>query len=223
MSPSVCFSNDHYTRTGSPPSGSYISRSVIATTSDSAASSTASTDVGSDPSSDSPAGLQLFVDLSSYPLQQLPSSDPSAPRFTAHQHPMVFHPRLLKIALLTASTTSFAAPNCRLLSSPACKPLTFSNADRYEACYGAMRDEIQALRSNNTWSLVHFIPSMNVIGCRWVYKIKHHVDGSVERYKTCLVARGFTQHEGIDYSETFSPIVKHATVILVFSIAVSCN
>jgi histone deacetylase 1/2 len=86
-----------------------------------------------------------------------------------------------------------------------------------------MHDKIQALRSNNTWSLVHFIPSMNVIGCRWVYKIKHHVDGSVGRYKACLMARGFTQHEGIDYSETFSPVVKHATIILVFSIAVSCN
>jgi hypothetical protein len=56
-----------------------------------------------------------------------------------------------------------------------------------------------------------------------VYRIKFYVDGSVERYKARLVARGFTQQEGIDYSETFSPVVKHATVILVFSIAVSHN
>jgi histone deacetylase 1/2 len=64
---------------------------------------------------------------------------------------------------------------------------------------------------------------MNVVGSRWVYRIKHHVDGSIKRYKTRLVARGFTQQEGIDYSETFNPVVKPVTVRLVFSIAVSCN
>jgi hypothetical protein len=64
---------------------------------------------------------------------------------------------------------------------------------------------------------------MNVVGSRWVYRIKHHVDGNIKRYKTRLVARGFTQQEGIDYSETFNPVVKLVTVRLVFSIAVSCN
>jgi histone deacetylase 1/2 len=56
-----------------------------------------------------------------------------------------------------------------------------------------------------------------------VYRIKRHVDGNIERYKACLVARGFTQQEGIDYSETLSPDIKQATVRLVFSIAVSRN
>jgi hypothetical protein len=58
---------------------------------------------------------------------------------------------------------------------------------------------------------------------RWVYDIKRRVDGSIERYKARLVARGFTQHKDIDYSETFSPVIKQATIRLVFSIAVSCN
>ena len=87
--------------------------------------------------------------------------------------------------------------------------------------HNAMCDEIAALRENHTWSLVPFDPSMNVVGSRWVYRIKHGVNGSIERYKARLVARGFTQQEGIDYSKTFSPVIKQATIRLVFSIAVS--
>ena len=68
-----------------------------------------------------------------------------------------------------------------------------------------------------------FHPSMNVVGSRWVYKIKRRSDGSIERYKARLVARGFTQQEGIDYFETFSPVTKQANVRLVFSIAVLCG
>jgi hypothetical protein len=56
-----------------------------------------------------------------------------------------------------------------------------------------------------------------------VYRIKRRVDGSIERYKARLVARGFTQQEGINYSETFNPVIKQATVIFIFSIAVSRN
>jgi hypothetical protein len=64
---------------------------------------------------------------------------------------------------------------------------------------------------------------MNIVGSRWVYRIKRRVDDSIEHYKMRLVARGFTQQEGIDYSETFNPVIKQATIQLVFSIAVSRN
>jgi len=107
------------------------------------------------------------------------------------------------------------------LHSPSSEPFAFSDADRYTVWHDAMCDEIAVLRSNRTWSLVPFHSSMNVVGSKWVYRIKRCVDGSIERYKAHLVARGFTQHEGIDYSETFSPVIKQATVRLVFSIAIS--
>jgi hypothetical protein len=61
----------------------------------------------------------------------------------------------------------------------------------------------------------------NIVSCRWIYKIKRKADGTIERYKAYLVAKGFHQQEGIDFSETFSPIIKHATIRLVISLAVT--
>jgi hypothetical protein len=83
-----------------------------------------------------------------------------------------------------------------------------------------MQEEIRALHSNHTWSLLPSHPSMNMIGSRWVYKIKRHADGRIDQYKAQLVARGFSQQEGIDYLETFSPVVKPTTVCLVLTIVV---
>ena len=134
---------------------------------------------------------------------------------------MVLRPRLPKKALTTTTEATSVASFSRVASPPSHEPLIFHDANRYEVWYNAMREEIQALGANRTWTLVSFHPSINVVGSRWVYKIKRKSDDSIERYKACLVARGFTQQEGIDYSETFSPVIKQATVRLVFSIAVS--
>jgi Reverse transcriptase (RNA-dependent DNA polymerase) len=64
---------------------------------------------------------------------------------------------------------------------------------------------------------------MNIMGCKWVFKTKHCSDGSVERYKTCLVANGYTQQEGLDYIDTFSPMIKPSTIRLVLSLIVTHN
>ena len=85
----------------------------------------------------------------------------------------------------------------------------------------AMLDEINALIDNHTWDLVPRPPNVNVIRSMWVFRHKRNSDGSFERYKARLVANGKTQQPGIDCDETFSPVVKPATIRTVLSIAIS--
>ena len=83
-----------------------------------------------------------------------------------------------------------------------------------------MNFEYNSLLKQNTWSLVPLPADKNAVHCNWVYKIKKGSDGSIARYKARLVAKGFLQQYGLDYDETFSPIVKPATVRIVLALAV---
>jgi hypothetical protein len=91
---------------------------------------------------------------------------------------------------------------------PSCSPVSLSEPSTYRDVVVhpewqfAMAEEIAALKHTDTWDLVPRPPSTVPITCKWVYKIKTRYDGSIERYKARLVARGFQQQYGHDYEET---------------------
>lgn len=82
-----------------------------------------------------------------------------------------------------------------------------------------MQEEYDALVQNRTWSLVPRPPGAHVISGKWIFRHKLRADGSLDRYKARWVVRGFSQRPGIDYTDTFSPVVKPASIRLVLQLA----
>ncbi|CAJ2665920.1 unnamed protein product [Trifolium pratense] len=103
------------------------------------------------------------------------------------------------------------------------EPTSYEEALKDENWTNAIKAELSALMHTNTWNLAHLPAHKRAIGCKWIFKLKLHADGTVERYKARLVAKGFTQTEGLDYLETFSPVVKMTTIRLLMAIAASQN
>lgn len=79
------------------------------------------------------------------------------------------------------------------------------------------------METNKTWSIVPLPLGKHTIGCKWIYEIKYKSTSSLDRYKACLVAKGFTQQERVDFNETFSPVAKLVTVKVLPALAASHN
>ena len=84
-----------------------------------------------------------------------------------------------------------------------------------------MEAEYHALMRNQTWTLVPSFSNFRIVDNKWVFKIKRNPDGSIQRHKARFVEKGFQQRPGIDFQETFSPVIKPSTVKVVLSVAVS--
>lgn len=84
-----------------------------------------------------------------------------------------------------------------------------------------MQPEFKALQDNHTWDIVELPKGKKPIDFKWVCKIKQKSESSVERYKARLVVKGYTQKYGIDFQETFSPVIKMSIVRCIISLAAS--
>ncbi|XP_013617128.1 PREDICTED: uncharacterized protein LOC106323577 [Brassica oleracea var. oleracea] len=110
-----------------------------------------------------------------------------------------------------------------LQCDPCWIPSTWQQTIKHEHWRKAMSSEFNSTTENHTWDLVSVAQTMNIVGCRWVFTIKYHPDGSIDKYKARIVAKGFHQQQGIDYNDTFSPVIKATTIRIVLGLAVSNN
>ena len=84
-----------------------------------------------------------------------------------------------------------------------------------------MSEEFDALVCNSIWTHVAPHPTQNIVGCKWIFCIKQNLDGSVMRYKSHIVAKSIHQRPGIDFSNTFSPVVKLTTIRILLHLVVT--
>jgi hypothetical protein len=112
--------------------------------------------------------------------------------------------------------SSYMALMCDLLEK---EPTCFEEAIQKKEWADVMTKEYQSIIKNDVWEIVPRAKSKDVVSSKWLFKIKHVVDGSIEKYKARFVARGFSQKEGIDYEETFAPVARYTSIKTIIALA----
>ncbi|OIT05642.1 putative mitochondrial protein [Nicotiana attenuata] len=155
------------------------------------------------PNSRAPIDSSILSDDSSmYPLPSQPSSQPPISttlsalkrKSKVVNSPELSHTMQLRLASKRKPTTHISCTYPTIASSlPSTEPTNFIEASKFKEWHDAMSSEMTASFKNQTWSLVPFNSSMNILGCKWVFRIKRNSVGAIERYKAHLVAKGFHQ------------------------------
>jgi hypothetical protein len=99
------------------------------------------------------------------------------------------------------------------------EPSTFEEATNRQVWRDSMMEEYNSIMKNDVWEVVPRPEGKSVVTSRWLYKLKHATDGSIEKYKARFVAQGFSQVEGVDYDETFASVARYTSIMSVISIA----
>ncbi|CAN1337340.1 Retrovirus-related Pol polyprotein from transposon TNT 1-94 [Linum perenne] len=102
-------------------------------------------------------------------------------------------------------------------------PKTIHEALKLQSWKKAVLEELKALEQNGTWEVVPLPHGKNTVDCKWLFTVKYKANGTIERFKARLVARGFTQSYGVDYEETFAPVAKLNTVRVLLSLAANLD
>jgi hypothetical protein len=101
------------------------------------------------------------------------------------------------------------------------EPSCHGEAARQQVWQDAMTEEYQTIMKNDVWDVVPRPEGKSVVTSKWIYKIKHAVDGSIEKHKARFVARGFSHVEGIDYEETFALVARYTSIYTSIALAAS--
>jgi hypothetical protein len=112
--------------------------------------------------------------------------------------------------------SSYMALMCDVIEN---EPTFFEEAIQNKEWADAMTAEYQSIIKNDVWEIVPRPKIKYVVYSKWLYKIKHVADGSIEKHKTRFVAHGFSQKEGIDYEETFAPVARYTSIITIIALA----
>ncbi|CAA7036575.1 unnamed protein product [Microthlaspi erraticum] len=165
-----------------------------------------------------PASESATPSTPSSPSPSSPSPPPSPPAPAAVIPPP---PVPIRASTRTRKPVQKLNLHTTITRSPDWIPETVAEALKCPHWRQAMIEEINSHIRNHTWHLVRYTDISNLVGNRWIFTIKRKADGSIDRYKARLVAQGYSQRPGIDYHDTFSPVVKPATIRIVLSTATS--
>ncbi|PKU77855.1 Retrovirus-related Pol polyprotein from transposon TNT 1-94 [Dendrobium catenatum] len=170
-------------------------------------------------SSSLPINADSSTNNSEYPEAQISPPIPSPPVTKSVLHPMTT--RSKTGSLKPVNRLNLLHTNTGIQSLPT--PSNYSEAVKYPEWRSAMEDEFLALQIQGTWTLVPKPSDSSVLGCKWTYRTKINSDGSVSKYKARLVALGNHQEYDLNYTETFSPVVKLPTIRILLAVALQYN
>lgn len=149
--------------------------------------------------SDSPAQSNSADNSAASSLSEVSSSHLLSPSSVTNDHNMITRGKSRISKTKVYSTMHSLSETLQAKQSPAL-PTCYSQAIKHHKWKVVLHDEHQALQDAGTYSIVPPHPSQNVVGCKWVFRVKHKPDGTIDRFKAKLVAKGNHQQEGLDYT-----------------------